>query len=181
MAFRRVGPHFGTFILSEGARYQDLAPDADLVYPQRTIEVLGNTGWAYCARTPDRGLFMIYFERGLAGLGGLDNPRRAGIRGARRNGRYRATWFDPRTGAWYDAGTLQAGESCLLPWPEFPRTTLAPAGRHRCLGRRASAPLRKGSRRLACRRSAGTLAGTRGERRRDDDTEGTEREIWSPW
>ena len=112
--------HLGTFALSEGARYRDLAPDSDLVYPQRTVEVLGNSGWAYCARTPDRTLFMLYFERGLAGFGGLNNPRRAGIRGALRNGRYRATWYDPRTGAWHDAGTLASDESCLLPWPEFP-------------------------------------------------------------
>jgi hypothetical protein len=81
------------------------------VEPNRTAETTGNRGWAYCARTPDRALFMIYFE--------ADCPR-AQVRGAAYGGYYRATWFDPRSGDWIDAGVLIANDTCEIALPSLP-------------------------------------------------------------
>ncbi len=99
------------FALSEGTRYRELVPDAELVEPSRTQEISGNRGWAYCARTPDRGLFMLYFEAGCA-------PVR--LRGAAYRGPYRAQWFDPREGTWSEAGTLVADDLCEVALPGLP-------------------------------------------------------------
>ncbi len=99
------------FALSEGRCYQDLVPNADLLEPNRTPEITGNRGWAYCARTPDRGLFMIYFEA---------NCPRAQVRGCAYRGAYEATWFNPRTGEWMQAGTLIASDTCEIALPPFP-------------------------------------------------------------
>ena len=103
------------FILSIGKSYQELVPD-DWVVPSRTPETKGYVGWAYAARTPDQKAFLTYFEAGAA--------QPALIRGAIPNGRYRARWFDPRTGNWSDAGEggiVEAdviGEIHLPPLPD---------------------------------------------------------------
>ncbi len=96
------------FVLSEGARYQDLVPNAELVVPNKTAKISGNDGWAYCARTPERDLFMLYCETGAA------QPY---LRGALANGCYAAQWFNPRTGAWIDAGMLRADAWCRIELP----------------------------------------------------------------
>ena len=49
--------------MSEGAKYQALAPSAELLDPHRAGKDKSLLGWAYCARTPDRGLFLLYFEQ----------------------------------------------------------------------------------------------------------------------
>ena len=99
------------FCLSEGRRYQDLVPIADLVSPNKTHEVTGNRGWAYCARTPEKDLFMLYFE--------AECPP-AVVRGALYERDYRARWFNPRTGEWIDAGSLGSGPLCEIKLPPFP-------------------------------------------------------------
>jgi hypothetical protein len=85
---------------------------ADLVSPNKTRETLGYEGWAYCARTPDRDIFLLYFERGCP---------RSQVRGARLNAAYRARWFNVRDGAWLDAGAGLLGASRIgviaLPQP----------------------------------------------------------------
>ena len=103
--------YFRDFVWSEGRRFQDLVPIADLVEPNRTHQLEGNIGWAYCARTPDRALFMVYFEAGCPAVR---------LRGAAHLGAYTAHWFDPRTGTWGEPFTLQAnadGEIALPPKP----------------------------------------------------------------
>ncbi len=102
--------HLASFILSEGRAYQDLVPQADLVQPHRSGPEKDFIGWAYCARTDDRKLFLIYFEK--------DCPQ-ATLAGATA-GRYQARWFNPRTGAWTDAGTLEADSQGGLLIPAFP-------------------------------------------------------------
>jgi hypothetical protein len=101
------------FVMSAGPRYRDLAPD-DYVVPSRTANTKSYEGWAYAARTPDREFFLAYFEKGCP---------RSRIRGARPEGRYRARWFDPRTGEWLDVGNGQLradniGEISLPPFPD---------------------------------------------------------------
>jgi len=87
--------HLKHFVLSEGRTYQDLVPRAELVSPNRSGKPKTCTAWAYCARTEDKGLFMVYFEK--------DCPR-ATLGGAAPGATYRAQWFNPRSGTWSDAG-----------------------------------------------------------------------------
>lgn len=87
-----------TFALSEGSRYQNLVPDADLVSPNKNHLTRGYTGWAYAARTPEKDYFLLYFEKDIA----------AGIvRGAQKNTAYTANWFNPKNGEWAPAGKGQ--------------------------------------------------------------------------
>lgn len=105
--------HLRTFVLSEGRRYQDLLPAADLLSPHKSGKPDSCLGWAYCARAPNRTWFLLYFEKGCpqATLSGVP-PGRA----------YRAQWFDPRSGQWIDpaAAVLTAGGSGELALPPFP-------------------------------------------------------------
>lgn len=78
--------HLKTFVLSEGRKYQDLVPDVDLVSPNRSGKPNTCVGWAYCARTADENLFLVYFEK--------DCPR-ATLSGARPGAKYKAEWFNP--------------------------------------------------------------------------------------
>ena len=101
------------FALSIGKRYQELEPDADLVSPNKTHVLRGYEGWAYCARTPDKNIFLAYFEKGCP---------QSQVRGARLLSAYRAQWFDPRSGAWQDAGsgTLRSSAIGIIQLPNAP-------------------------------------------------------------
>ena len=105
-----------TFALSIGQRYQDLVPLADLVLPHETHDTLSYEGWAYCARTEDKTIFLAYFEKGCP---------RSQIRGARLNSRYDAQWFDPRRGTWSAVGdgTMYASKIGIIELPDFPADT----------------------------------------------------------
>lgn len=103
-----------TFALSIGKRYQELEPDADLVSPNKTHVVRGYEGWAYCSRTPDKHIFLVYFEKGCP---------QSQVRGAIVNSTYKAEWFDPRTGTFSDAGKLVASKIGVIDVPEFPSDT----------------------------------------------------------
>jgi hypothetical protein len=106
-----------TFAFSIGKRYQELAPMADLVSPNKTHDIRTYEGWAYCARTPDKNIFLAYFEKGCP---------RSQVRGARLNSSYRAEWFDPRNAAWQDVGatgTLRSSVIGIIMLPDFPGDT----------------------------------------------------------
>ncbi len=105
-----------TFAFSIGRRYQDLVPLADLISPNKTLITLGYEGWAYCARTDDKRLFLAYFEKGCP---------QSQIRGARLNSTYRAQWFNPRNGTWLDvsAGRVVANKIGIIALPELPGDT----------------------------------------------------------
>ena len=105
--------HLRAFAFSIGRSYQDLVPDEDLVVPNKTPIVKGYEGWAYAARTPDKTVFLAYFEKSC--------PRSL-VRGARLSSAYRAQWFDPREGTWIDAGdgSLQSNNIGEIQLPEFP-------------------------------------------------------------
>ena len=104
------------FAFSVGRRYQELEPDADLVSPNKDHNLNAYEGWAYCARTADKKIFLAYFEKGVP---------RAQIRGAKLNSLYRAQWFDPRASNWFDAGagTARSDEIGVIELPEFPGDT----------------------------------------------------------
>jgi hypothetical protein len=105
--------HLKTFALSIGKKYQELEPQTDLVTPNKTHDVLGYEGWAYCARTADRSDFLIYFERGCP---------LAEVRGVRLNSVYAAQWFNPRTGEWTNVGegTLPSSKIGIIKLPHLP-------------------------------------------------------------
>jgi hypothetical protein len=103
--------HLGTFALSIGKHYQELAPDADLVSPNKTHVLRGFEGWAYCARTRDQRIFLLYFEKGCP-------PSQ--VRGALLGTAYHAEWFDPREGTWKDGGTVRSSLTGTLELPAFP-------------------------------------------------------------
>lgn len=102
-----------TFAFSIGRSYQDLVPLADLVSPNKTSNTLSYEGWAYCARTDDKKIFLAYFERGCP---------KSQIRGARLNSVYRAQWFNPRNGSWVNAGDgkVTANKIGIIALPDFP-------------------------------------------------------------
>lgn len=104
------------FLLSVGKQYQELVPNADLVSPNKSHEVLSYDGWAYCARTDDKSIFLAYFEK--------DCPV-AQIRGARLNRHYLAQWFNPRDGTWSDVGDgkLASNQIGIIQLPAFPSNT----------------------------------------------------------
>jgi len=108
--------HLRTFAFSIGKRYQELVPNADLVSPNKTPMLRSYEGWAYCARTPDKELFLLYFEKGCP---------KSQVRGANLNRVYRAEWFNPRTGTWQDVGpgTLRSSVIGIISLPDFPDDT----------------------------------------------------------
>jgi hypothetical protein len=105
--------HLRTFAFSVGRQFQELVPDADLVSPNKTHVTHGYEGWAYCARTPDKSIFLAYFEKGCP---------RSQIRSARPLSAYRAQWFDPRAGVLRDAGkgTVLSNSTGVIHLPDFP-------------------------------------------------------------
>jgi hypothetical protein len=105
--------HLKAFVYSIGNRYQDLEPNAGLVFPNQTHNGLTYEGWAFAARTRDKNIFLAYFENGCpAGL----------VRGAKTMSLYRARWFDPRRGTWQDAGNgvLEANNTGEIKLPDTP-------------------------------------------------------------
>ena len=102
-----------TFAFSIGKRYQDLVPIGDLVMPHEDHNLRAYEGWAYCARTPDKEIFLVYFEKGCPS---------SSLRGARLSSLYRAQWFNPREGTWQDAGggTLRSSVIGIIRLPDIP-------------------------------------------------------------
>jgi len=82
------------FMLASGALYQQLEPHPELLSVAKTGD-WPTEGWSFLMRTADRRIFKIYFQRKAA---------HADISGALPNTEYKAQWFDPRTGAWSNAG-----------------------------------------------------------------------------
>ncbi|MHC4460275.1 MAG: apiosidase-like domain-containing protein [Planctomycetota bacterium] len=103
--------HLKTFILSEGSRYRELAPSANLVSPNRTGKANSCIGWAFCAGSPEKNLFLLYFEK---------NCPKATLSDVLSGGKYKARWFNPRTGDWVDAGVLVADGMGGIALPNFP-------------------------------------------------------------
>jgi len=102
-----------TFAMSIGKRYQELVPDADLVSPDKDHNMEAYEGWAYCARTPDKEIFLLYFEKGCL---------TSQVRGAKLWSEYRADWFDTRNGTWQPVGkgSLRSNEIGIIVLPQFP-------------------------------------------------------------
>jgi hypothetical protein len=105
--------HIRAFAEVHGLRYRELEPQSELIVPNKTGPGYSYFGWSYCARTPDRSLFLIYFEK--------DAPLQATLRGATMAARYRPTFFDPRDGTWLAASdTATVAPSSVLTLPPRP-------------------------------------------------------------
>lgn len=98
------------FAFSEGTRFQQLEPDADLVTPNKNYQTSSYEGWAFAARTPEQDFFLIYFEKGTP---------QARVRGAISGAQYQAQWFDPRNGEWSNVGSGTV-PSTLGGWIDLP-------------------------------------------------------------
>lgn len=103
--------HLARFILSEGRKYQDLVPHLELIQPHRSGPEKDFVGWTWCARTDDKQLFLLYFEKDCL---------QAAVSGAAAGSQYEAIWFDPRTGEWTKAVTLEAADDGTIHLPPFP-------------------------------------------------------------
>ena len=104
--------HFLGFVFSEGRRYQDLElASADLSRP-RTAAIKMDE-WAFMLRSPERDLVFLYFENKAA---------RQKIRGLLPGRTYKAQWYDPRAGKWFDMpdGVLAADKSGAVEMPPYP-------------------------------------------------------------
>ncbi len=105
--------HLRTFVLSEGARYQELAPASQDLQPRSIPDSLadGLDGWSFLMRNAARDFALAYFET---------RALRAQLKGFKPGGRYRWSWFDPRTGSWSKPISLTADGSGTLATPAFP-------------------------------------------------------------
>ncbi len=103
--------YLARFVLSAGPMYQQLVPHPELLQPNRPGPEKDFVGWAYCARTDDKRLFLVYFEKGCP-------P--ATVSGAVVGQPHEATWFNPCTGEWVRAGPLEASGAGIIQLPAFP-------------------------------------------------------------
>jgi hypothetical protein len=105
--------HLVAFVLSEGARYQDLEPASDDLDPRSIPDALadGLDGWSFLARTPARDFALAYFE---------NKALRPKLRGFTPGSNYHWGWFDPRTGAWSRARVVRADANGVIEAPPFP-------------------------------------------------------------
>lgn len=100
------------FLLSEGSRYQELIPNADLVTPNKAGEPYGYRGWAFASATPKRDLILGYIEK--------DCPRTA-VRALRPYEKYEFQWFDPCCGKWGEKIEVRVNSVGMIPLPEYPQ------------------------------------------------------------
>ncbi len=105
--------HLATFVLSEGARYQELVLASDLLSPRSAPGSSddGLDGWSFLMKTPDGDFALLYFENQATGCS---------VRGLKPHGRYRWTWFNPRRGEWRTPMEIAADGGGLLHSPDFP-------------------------------------------------------------
>ncbi len=105
--------HIKSFAMVRGMRYRELEPKAELVFPNKSGPDFSYYGWSYCARTPDKKLFLIYFEN--------EAEMAASLRGVIGGARYRPSFFDPRSGQWLPPGEeIAVAPSSILTLPERP-------------------------------------------------------------
>ena len=99
------------FLLSEGSRYTELVPNAELVTPNKAGDPYGYRGWAFASATEKRDLILGYVER--------DCPR-AAVRGLRPYEKYDFKWFDPCDGTWSESTKLSVSAVGMIHLPEYP-------------------------------------------------------------
>jgi hypothetical protein len=129
--------HLRDFVLSQGARYQDLVPASQDLDPRSIPDALadGLDGWSFLMRTPSRDFALAYFEqKALA----------ARLRGFEPRARHHWVWFDPRRGTWSRPVVVVADSQGTLASPPFPeggrQATRDVAARIQILSRNSASP-----------------------------------------
>ena len=101
------------FVLWAGRCYMVIVPGRELLSPIKSGMNNDWVEWAYCAATGQKDLFLLYFERGC---------KKATLSSGVAYGKFKAEWFNPRTGEWFgaDGGTLNADAAGKIALPKFP-------------------------------------------------------------
>jgi hypothetical protein len=102
-----------SFILSEGAAYQNLKPASDAITPQKAPDAppMGLDGWSYMMRDPDKKLALLYFENQAV------LPRLSGFL---PNTVYNILWFNTVIGNWSEKTVLKSDKKGILVLTGFP-------------------------------------------------------------
>jgi hypothetical protein len=105
--------HLRSFVLSEGARFQQLTLASQDLAPRSNPEspADGLDGWSFLMRTPARDFALAYFENRAV------RPRLAGFT---PQANYRWYWFEPRSGEWSRERTVRADAQGVIQAPAFP-------------------------------------------------------------
>ncbi len=105
--------HLKSFVLSEGARYQELElASTDLVSRHaKASSDDGLDGWTFMMRTTAKDFALLYFEL-------KTEPTR--VTGFTANTTYRWSWYDPRQGTWNSPVDIAADANGNLMSPAFP-------------------------------------------------------------
>lgn len=105
--------HLHTFMMSEGASYQQLLLASSDIHPRKApgSPEDGLDGWSYMMRTADKSLALLYFEN-LAVAPALS--------GFTPGASYELRWFDPLTGEWHKPVSLTADGEGKLSIKHFP-------------------------------------------------------------
>ena len=99
------------FLFSEGNTYRNLIPAKHLLRPYQTTNEDDNMGWAYCMRTENKDLFLLYFEKAC---------QKPLLTETQRDVEYEFNWYDPETGEWVKKEKLSANIRGFLQFPDFP-------------------------------------------------------------
>lgn len=105
--------HLESFVLSEGARYQQLMPYHQHLHPQKSkaSAVRGLDGWSLLMMNEEKDFGLIYCENQA------ELPR---ISGLNKNSSYSFQWYNPRNGEWQEAKTIKSDRKGNLTLPDFP-------------------------------------------------------------
>ena len=105
--------HLESFILSEGAKYQELEPSNKNIHPQKAPNSMdmGLDGWSYMMYTADKTLALLYFE---------NNAVLPELSGFKPTTEYSFQWYDPITGNWKEKRIIKSNKNGRLQLPNFP-------------------------------------------------------------
>jgi len=105
--------HLGSFVLSEGDKYQELEPCPGNIHPGKAPDSPeeGLDGWSYMMRTPEKDFALLYFE---------NRSVLPYLSGFIENESYKFRWFNPRNGKWKGVVEIESDENGELKLPDFP-------------------------------------------------------------
>jgi hypothetical protein len=101
------------FVLSEGARYQQLQLASSDVSTRRTQNAgdTGLDGWSFLMRTEDKSFALAYFE---------NKAQAPQLSNFKPKARYDWLWYDPRNGEWSKSVAVTADSRGVITTPPFP-------------------------------------------------------------
>ncbi|MBN1820324.1 MAG: DUF4038 domain-containing protein [Prolixibacteraceae bacterium] len=105
--------HLKEFILSEGAKYQELIPAHNDLNPQKApgAPESGLDGWAYMMRTKEKDFALLYFE---------NQSIMPELNGFKPESEYEIKWFAPVSGEWKNSSKTKSDENGKIILRKFP-------------------------------------------------------------